>query len=54
MCAVKNIEEAVEILAKFLDDAMLAGHTKIMVIHGQGNRRFAQGRACLFETASWC
>ena len=39
----QNIEEAVEILAKFLDDAMLAGHTKINVIHGKGTGALRKG-----------
>lgn len=39
----QTVEEATEQLAKFLDDAMLAGHNKVTVIHGKGTGALRKG-----------
>lgn len=41
----KTVEEATGLLDKFLDDAVLAGHREIRIVHGHGTGRLRSGIA---------
>jgi len=38
----KRVEEALEVLEKFLDDALLAGHKQVRIVHGRGTGKLRQ------------
>ena len=38
----KRVDEALDALAKFLDDALLAGHQTVRIVHGKGTGKLRQ------------
>jgi DNA mismatch repair protein MutS2 len=38
----KRVDEAIDALEKFLDDALLAGHKVVRIVHGKGTGKLRQ------------